>query len=158
MYPRDGLDNWRSGKGLWPDVDDEDWNNWVWQLQNRLTNLDQLDQHLDLTPEERKGCLLADNKLALAITPFFFNLIDRNNPDCPIRKQVVPRAEEMSISAEERLDPVGEDENSPVPGIVHRYPDRVLFLVTDRCAAYCRILHTKPHGIQCPGLQFSPSF
>ena len=158
MYPRDGLDNWHSGKGLWADVPDEDWNNWVWQLQNRLTNLDQLDQHLDLTPEERKGCLLADNKLALAITPFFFNLIDRNNPDCPIRKQVVPRAEEMSISAEERLDPVGEEENSPTPGIVHRYPDRVLFLVTDRCAAYCRYCTRSRMVSNAQDYNFHPAF
>lgn len=138
MYPQDSLNNWHSGKGLWPEVPDQDWNNWVWQLQNRLTNLEHLSQHLDLTPEERRGCLLADKKLALAITPHFFNLIDKDDPNCPIRRQVVPRGEEMDTSPEEHLDPVGEDENSPVPGIVHRYPDRVLFLVTDRCAAYCR--------------------
>jgi lysine 2,3-aminomutase len=74
----------------------------------------------------------------MAITPFFFNLIDRKNANCPIRLQVIPRVEEMTTSQEEMLDPVGEDEHSPVAGIVHRYPDRVLFLVTDRCASYCR--------------------
>jgi lysine 2,3-aminomutase len=91
-----------------------------------------------LTPEERRGVAFAGKKLALAITPYFFNLIDRNDPNCPIRLQVIPRDNEMITSAEEREDSLGEDEHSPVPGLVHRYPDRVLFLVTDRCASYCR--------------------
>jgi lysine 2,3-aminomutase len=82
--------------------------------------------------------LFANNKLALAITPYFFNLIDRNDPNCPIRKQVIPRGDEMVVSSEEMLDSLNEDGHSPVPGLVHRYPDRVLFLATDRCAAYCR--------------------
>jgi len=93
---------------------------------------------MELTPEEKAGCIFANQKLALAITPYFFNLIDRDNPNCPIRKQVIPRAGEAVVSEEEMLDSLSEDEHSPVPGLVHRYPDRVLFLVTDRCAAYCR--------------------
>ncbi|MBG30675.1 MAG: lysine 2,3-aminomutase [Opitutae bacterium] len=158
MYPRDGLDNWHSGKGLWADVPDKDWDNWVWQLQNRLTNLDQLTAYLTLTPEEHKGCLLANNKLALAITPFFFNLIDRDDPDCPIRKQIIPRVDEMTVSPDERLDPVGEDENSPTPGIVHRYPDRVLFLVTDRCASYCRYCTRSRMVSNAQDYNFHPAF
>jgi lysine 2,3-aminomutase len=74
----------------------------------------------------------------LAITPYYFNLINREDPDCPIRKQVIPRGAEMYQAPEELLDPVGEENTMPVPGLVHRYPDRVNFLVTDRCAAYCR--------------------
>jgi lysine 2,3-aminomutase len=93
---------------------------------------------MELTPDERAGCEHANRKLALAITPYFFNLIDRRDPDCPIRKQVIPRAAEQVVSDGEMLDSLGEDEHSPVSGLVHRYPDRVLFLVTDRCAAYCR--------------------
>ena len=158
MYPQDSLTNWYSGKGLWPDVSDQDWNNWVWQMQNRLTNLEQLSNHLDLTPEEREGCLLAEKKLSLAITPHFFNLIDKNDPSCPIRRQVVPRGEEMKTSPEEHLDPVGEDDNSPVPGIVHRYPDRVLFLVTDRCAAYCRYCTRSRMVSNAQDYNFHPSF
>ena len=138
MYPEDNEEKWFSGKGLWCDVDDEDWNNWSWQLRNRITSLSQLEEYLELTDEEREGCRLANSKLSMAITPFFFNLIDRKNANCPIRLQVIPRVEEMTTSQEEMLDPVGEDEHSPVAGIVHRYPDRVLFLVTDRCASYCR--------------------
>jgi len=129
---------WYEGQGLWQHVPATDWNNWVWQLKNRLTSLAQLEEHMTLTPDERAGCIFASQKLALAITPYFFNLIDRNDPDCPVRKQVIPRGGEAVVSEEEMLDSLGEDEHSPVPGLVHRYPDRVLFLVTDRCAAYCR--------------------
>jgi lysine 2,3-aminomutase len=129
---------WFEGQGLWEGTDRTDWQDWTWQLKNRLTTAEQLEQHLVLTPEEKAGCAFADKKLALAITPYFFNLIDRNDPDCPIRRQVIPRGDEMVVSQEEMDDSLGEDSHSPVPGLVHRYPDRVLFLVTDRCASYCR--------------------
>lgn len=131
-------DAWFQGQGLWPDTPASDWRDWTWQLKNRITTLEQIERHMVLTPEERAGCLFANQKLALAITPYFFNLIDRDDPDCPIRKQLIPRVGETQVSQEEMLDSLGEDEHSPVPGLVHRYPDRVLFLVTDRCAAYCR--------------------
>jgi lysine 2,3-aminomutase len=129
---------WFEGQGLWQHIPESDWNDWTWQLKNRITTVEQLDRLMTLTPEEREGCAHANQKLALAITPYFFNLIDRDDPDCPIRKQVIPRAGEMLVSEGEMLDSLGEDEHSPVSGLVHRYPDRVLFLVTDRCAAYCR--------------------
>ncbi|MGB8355278.1 MAG: KamA family radical SAM protein [Chthoniobacteraceae bacterium] len=124
--------------GYWPDVPAEQWNDWKWQLKNRVTSLAQLEKHLVLSKEERAGVLLSGNKLALAVTPHFFNLIERDNPDCPIRRQVIPRMEESLTSPHEMSDPCGEDSHMPVPGLVHRYPDRVLFLVTDRCASYCR--------------------
>ncbi|HRQ91082.1 MAG TPA: lysine 2,3-aminomutase, partial [Bacteroidia bacterium] len=126
--------------GYWSSrgVSQEDWNSHLWQLKNRITSLSQLEEHLVLTPEERTGVILSGTKLAMAITPHFFNLIDREDPDCPIRRQVVPRVEETVISPYEMADPCGEDSHMPVPGLVHRYPDRVLFLVTDRCASYCR--------------------
>ncbi len=129
---------WFQGQGLWQHVPESDWRDWNWQLKNRITNAAQLEQFMTLTPEEKAGCAFANHKLALAITPYFFNLIDRRDPDCPIRRQVIPRGDEMIVSEEEMLDSLGEDGHSPVPGLVHRYPDRVLFLVTDRCAAYCR--------------------
>jgi lysine 2,3-aminomutase len=129
---------WFEGQGLWQHVPEADWRDWTWQLKNRLTSIEHLERYMTLTPEEKAGCLFANNKLALAITPYFFNLIDRNDPNCPIRRQVIPRGDEMVVSSEERLDSLDEDGHSPVPGLVHRYPDRVLFLVTDRCAAYCR--------------------
>jgi lysine 2,3-aminomutase len=129
---------WFEGQGLWQHIPESDWRDWTWQLKNRITSLEQLERLMTLTPSERAGCLFAKEKLALAITPYFFNLIDRDDPDCPIRKQVIPRIDESIVSQEEMLDSLGEDEHSPVPGLVHRYPDRVLFLVTDRCASYCR--------------------
>ena len=138
MYPDDSLSNWHSGQGHWPDVSPDLWQDWKWQLKNRITSLEQLEQYLELTPDERAGCLFAKDKLALAITPYFFNLIDPNDPNDPVRRQVVPHAGEMQTAPEELLDPVGEENTKPVDGIVHRYPDRVLFLVTDRCASYCR--------------------
>lgn len=124
--------------GYWQGQEIADWNDYHWQLRNRITSLSQLEQHLVLSDEERAGVLLTGNKLAMSITPHYFNLIEPNNPDCPIRRQVIPRIEESLDSADEMADPCGEDSHMPVPGLVHRYPDRVLFLVTDRCASYCR--------------------
>src|SRR6059036_510128 len=124
--------------GYWSDTAPELWNDWKWQLKNRVTTLAQLEKHLTLNEEERAGVLLSGDKLALAVTPHFFNLIPRENPDDPIRRQMIPRIEETWSSPYDMADPCGEDSHMPVPGLVHRYPDRVLFLVTDRCAAYCR--------------------
>ena len=122
------------GEGVAP----EDWQDARWQLKNSIKSLPELEQHLNLTQEERSGVLLSGNKLAMAITPHFFNLVDQDDPDCPIRRQVIPRIEETLDDDAEMADPCGEDSHMPVPGLVHRYPDRVLFLVTDRCASYCR--------------------
>ena len=126
--------------GYWSgrNVTREEWNSHNWQLRNRITTLAQLEDYLELSQEERSGVILSGTKLAMAITPHFFNLIDRDDPSCPIRRQVIPRIEETLEADYEMADPCGEDEHMPVPGLVHRYPDRVLFLVTDRCAAYCR--------------------
>jgi lysine 2,3-aminomutase len=124
--------------GYWSEEPTENWDDHRWQLRNRVDSLADLDLRLNLTDEERAGVLLAGTKLAMSITPHFFNLIDRDDPDCPIRRQVIPRIEEGWNAPEEMSDPCGEDSHMPVPGLVHRYPDRVLFLVTDRCASYCR--------------------
>ena len=126
--------------GFWKDkhVADSNWRSAAWQLRNRITTLAQLEEHLVLTDEERAGVLLSGNKLAMSVTPHYFNLIDPLDPDCPVRRQVIPRIEETLDDPGEMSDPCGEDAHMPVPGLVHRYPDRVLFLVTDRCAAYCR--------------------
>src|SRR5712691_8865105 len=102
--------------GYWPNVAPELWNDWKWQLKNRVTTLAQLEQHLTLSEEERAGVLLSGDKLALAITPHFFNLIEPGNPDCPIRRQVIPRIEETWSSPYDMADPCGEDSHMPVPG------------------------------------------
>ncbi len=127
-----------SHPGHWPEATEAEWASWTWQMRNRVTSLEDLEKHMDLSPQERAGVMLTGKKLAMGITPHFFNLIDVNDPACPIRKQVIPRLEETLVSPLEMSDPCGEDGAMPVPGLVHRYPDRVLFLVTDRCASYCR--------------------
>lgn len=149
----------RAGRGYWANVPDSEWNDWKWQLRNRITSLDRLQRFLPtLTPEEYAGTLLANSKLALAITPYFFNLIDPSDELCPIRRQVVPRIEETHTAEWEMTDPCGEDSHSPVPGLVHRYPDRVLFLVTDRCAAYCRYCTRSRLVSNATGYDFHPEF
>ena len=129
-----------SAPGFWADenIPTEDWNSAKWQLKNRVSSLADIEKHLTLSEEERAGILLTGTKLATSITPHFFNLIHPTDPDCPIRRQVIPRIEETYTDPSEMSDPCGEDSHMPVPGLVHRYPDRVLFLVTDRCASYCR--------------------
>ncbi len=146
-------------RGAWAQVSDADWNDWRWQLKHRVTTLAQLEKLLPtLTPEERAGVQLAGSKLAMAITPHFFGLIHPDDPRCPIRRQVVPRIEESTVRSWELSDPCGEDSHSPVPGIVHRYPDRVLFLVTDRCAAYCRYCTRSRLVSNAAGYDFQPDF
>lgn len=148
-----------AGRGFWGDVSDADWNDAKWQLRNRITTLEQLQRLMpSLTPEEYAGTQLANTKLALAITPYFFNLIDPTDENCPIRRQVIPRIEETNTAGWEMSDPCGEDSHSPVPGLVHRYPDRVLFLVTDRCAAYCRYCTRSRLVSNATGYDFHPQF
>ncbi|MDA7615835.1 KamA family radical SAM protein [Akkermansiaceae bacterium] len=129
-----------SAPGYWAneDIPHEDWNSAKWQLKNRVSSLADIEKHLKLCEEERAGILLTGTKLATSVTPHYFNLIHPTDPDCPIRRQVIPRIEETHTDPSEMADPCGEDSHMPVPGLVHRYPDRVLFLVTDRCASYCR--------------------
>jgi lysine 2,3-aminomutase len=123
---------------LWKNVLEREWNDWRWQLRHRITTYEQLKEILDLTPEEIEGIKHSKGRLALAVTPYFASLMDPNNPNCPIRRQAIPRIEEFHLSKNDMVDPCGEDKDSPVPGLVHRYPDRVLLLVTDQCAVYCR--------------------
>src|SRR5215212_244865 len=158
--PKEDLKQFRpAGRGFWSDVSDSDWNDFRWQLKHRITSLEQLRRLLPtLTPEEEAGTRLANTKLALAITPYFFNLIDPADENCPIRRQVIPRIEETQTAAWELNDPCGEDQHSPVPGLVHRYPDRVLFLVTDRCASYCRYCTRSRLVSNAAGYDFHPEF
>jgi lysine 2,3-aminomutase len=148
-----------AGRGFWTNITDTDWNDWRWQLKRRIISLEQLERLMPaLTPEEHAGTLLANQKLAMAITPYFFNLIDPADENCPIRRQVIPRIEETRAASWEMSDPCGEDAHSPVPGLVHRYPDRVLFLVTDRCAAYCRYCTRSRLVSNATGYDFHPQF
>ena len=148
-----------AGRGFWHDVSDADWNDWRWQLKHRITTVEQLQRFLPtLSPEELAGATLANHKLALGITPYFFNLIDPADENCPVRRQMIPRVEETQTAPWEMSDPCGEDSHSPVPGLVHRYPDRVLFLVTDRCASYCRYCTRSRLVSNASGYDFHPEY
>lgn len=138
MFPQDNPSNWFQGQGYWSHIPSEDWSRWRWQMQNRITKIEQIESYFPLTKEEKAGCLFSKQRLNLAITPYFFNLIDGSDPNCPIRRQVIPRIEEQHVASNEKLDPLSEEKTTPVQNLVHRYPDRVLFLVTAQCASYCR--------------------
>lgn len=114
------------------------WNDWHWQMRHRLSRPEQFEQLLQLMPGERRGLALCQGKLAVAVTPYLAELLDPYDPSCPLRMQVVPREEEALVAPTDMVDPCGEEHDSVVPGLVHRYPDRVLLLAIDTCAAYCR--------------------
>ncbi len=125
-------------KELFPNVTDEQWNDWKWQVKNRIETLEDLKKYVNLSAEEEEGVAKALAKFRMAITPYYISLIDPNDPNDPIRRQAVPTGSETHIAAADLLDPLHEDEDSPAPGLTHRYPDRVLFLITDQCSMYCR--------------------
>ena len=125
-------------KELFPNVTDEQWNDWKWQVKNRIETFEQLNQYIKLTAEEQEGVRKSLETLRMAITPYYLSLIDPNDPNDPVRRQAIPTAAETHISPADLTDPLHEDEDSPVPGLTHRYPDRVLFLITDMCSMYCR--------------------
>ena len=125
-------------KILFPEVPDEQWNDWKWQVKNRIETLDQLKKYIKLTSEEEEGVKESLATLRMAITPYYLSLIDPDDPHCPVRKQSIPTGAELHQADADLLDPLHEDEDSPVPGLTHRYPDRVLLLITDMCSMYCR--------------------
>jgi len=138
MYSKDNLHLWSRGQGHWQGIPNSEWNDWRWQMRNRLSKKDEIARFIKLSDDEAAGLDIAAAKLHVSITPHFFNLIDPENVNCPIRRQVVPTCSEGDILDYEDNDPVGEEGSMVVPGLVHRYPDRVLLLVTDRCGSYCR--------------------
>lgn len=125
-------------KQWFPDTADKDWNDWRWQLRNRLYSFERINKIFQLSEEETHAFIKHKGKLPVAITPYYASLLEINDSTHPLRKTVLPVIREIIVSQGESKDPLGEDEQSPVPCIVHRYPDRVLFLVTKRCACYCR--------------------
>lgn len=116
----------------------EQWNDWQWQLRNRITDFETLKKHLRLLPDEAEVADSTSFSFRMAITPYYLSLIDPDNPNDPVRLQAVPRMAEGRIVSADMADPLHEDADAPVPGMTHRYPDRVLLLVTDQCAMYCR--------------------
>ncbi|MEJ2710247.1 MAG: lysine 2,3-aminomutase [Anaerolineales bacterium] len=122
----------------WQDVPWEKWEDWHWQLANRITSAEELAHVIPLTAEQKEAVDNSLDTLRMAITPYYASLMDRDDPRCPIRMRAVPTLYETEISQEDMLDPLHEEVDSPVPGLTHRYPDRVLLLVTDQCSMYCR--------------------
>lgn len=136
----------------WVDVPRSLWDDWRWQLSNRLNTIDELGEVLHLAPQEIVG-LSIPGHFRVDITPYFASLIDPDDPTCPIRRQVIPTGEEIIPFESERRDSLAEEGHSPVPGLVHRYPDRVLMLTTTQCASYCRYC-TRSRIVGDPHAQF----
>ncbi|MCX5853103.1 MAG: KamA family radical SAM protein [Deltaproteobacteria bacterium] len=125
-------------KHFYPEITTAEWQDWKWQFRNRITDVRTLSQMIWLSQEERLAMNGQEGHLPVAITPYYVSLLDEMDVSQPLRRMVVPVTDECCRTAEEEEDPLGEENDSPVAGIVHRYPDRVLFLVTDSCATYCR--------------------
>lgn len=138
---------------IYADIPDDKWNNWRWQLSNRINTVEEFEKVIPLTDSEREA-LSAAHLFRVDITPYFISLIDPNDLEDPIRKQVVPTARELIPFTAMMEDSLAEDRHSPVPGLVHRYPDRVLMLVTTQCATYCRYC-TRSRIVGDPSATFS---
>jgi len=123
---------------LWKNVTKEQWQDWNWQMANRITTIDQLELTVNLTQNEREGVKASLKKLRMSITPYYATLMDPDDYNCPVRRQGIPTLQETKVSKYDSRDPLHETADSPVPGLTHRYPDRVLLLVTDQCSMYCR--------------------
>lgn len=123
---------------IWKDVTQSQWDDWQWQTRNRIDDIETLKKVIDLTEEEIKGIEKSLEILRMGITPYYALLMDENDSKCPVRMQAVPTIHETHKSEADMDDPLHEDGDSPVPGLTHRYPDRVLLLVTDMCSMYCR--------------------
>ncbi len=136
LHSSEPLESFR--RRYFPHATLENWNDWHWQLRHRIMTCKQLGRIIKLSGNEEKSFHFQDATLPLAITPYYASLIDPHNPEQPIRRSMVPVSGELLVSTGESPDPLGEETHSPVPGLIHRYPDRVLFLVTDYCSSYCR--------------------
>ncbi|MFH1161123.1 MAG: KamA family radical SAM protein [bacterium] len=131
---------------FFPGIADKEWNNWHWQIKQSVSRTDQLIRFINLSENEISIFGKKSHTLPLRITPYYLSLLDRDNPDQPLRKTFIPVLDELITSSGETLDPLSEENHSPIPNLVHRYPDRVLFLSTGFCAAYCRYC-TRTHMV-----------
>ena len=123
---------------FFPDISAKQWNDWHWQVANRVRTLERLQNILVLSMDEREALERSDAKLPVGVTPYYLSLLSPDDPGHPLRRAVIPTVHEFIRGPGEGDDPLGEEAQSPVPGLVHRYPDRVLFLVHDFCSTYCR--------------------
>lgn len=127
----------------------EEWNDWRWQVKNRVETLEQLESLVKLTDEEREGVRKSLETLRMGITPYYLSIMNLEDSKCPIRMQAIPSINELHKSSADQVDPLHEDGDSPVQGLTHRYPDRVLLLVTDMCSMYCRHCTRRRFAGQC---------
>jgi len=125
-------------KTFFPETPPEVWSDWRWQLRNRIRDLSGLERVFHLSEDERKAVSRNEGRLPLGLTPYYASLMDPQDADDPLRRTKIPTMAEFTHAPGELRDPLGEEDHSPVPGLVHTYPDKVLFLVTDFCATYCR--------------------
>jgi len=125
-------------KRFFPDATDRQWNDWRWQSQHRIRKLEQFEEIVTLSDDEREALIQGGTMLPVGITPYYMSLLDAEDANQPLRKTVIPTTKEFVRTLGEADDPLGEDGHSPVPGLVHRYPDRVLLLPLDFCSTYCR--------------------
>jgi lysine 2,3-aminomutase len=125
-------------RAFYPDVPERDWNDWRWQSRHRVRKLDQIERMLVLSDDEREALVKGESMLPVGITPYYMSLLDREDAMQPLRRTVIPVTGEFLRTPGEADDPLGEDGHSPTPGLVHRYPDRVLLLALDFCSTYCR--------------------
>jgi lysine 2,3-aminomutase len=129
-----------------PEASEKDWTNWRWQLKNSAKTISELSRFIHLSDNEIRPAKEINNTLPLRITPYYMSLLDRDNPEQPLRKSIVPVIDEFIAGQGEASDPLSEEHDSPVPNLVHRYPDRVLFLATGFCSSYCRYC-TRSHMV-----------
>lgn len=134
---------------LWKDVTAEEWNDWRWQVENRIDSIEKLKQIINMTDKEAADISKVLEKFRMGITPYYAAHMDKDDARDPIRMQAVPTFIETHVSAADMEDPLHEDTDSPAPGLTHRYPDRVLFLITDQCSMYCRHCTRRRFAGQC---------
>lgn len=125
-------------RAIWDSVSDKEWNDWRWQQRNRVRGMEKLRQVINVTDDEQRAFDGSIDLFEMAITPYYAALMDKDDPNCPVRLQSVPQMGELEVAEDELEDPLGEEKDMPVPGITHRYPDRVLFYTTHNCPVYCR--------------------
>ena len=132
------LDSWSRRPTYYKDVTQEQWQDWRWQHQNRVRSLEVARQVLSLSDGEAQAWVAASEGFRVAITPHYIALMSQDDPTCPVRRQAMPHGDELTVYDFELEDPLAEESHMPVPGITHRYPDRVLFYVSHHCPVYCR--------------------
>ena len=144
-------------KKYYPEITNEKWNDWHWQVSNRIRTIEKLERFVTLSNDEKTGILAHKGPLPFAITPYYASLIDGLDETQPLRRTVIMVKDEEILSPGEAADPLNEEGDSPVPGLVHRYPDRVLFLATGFCSVYCRYC-TRSRMVGNPGGEYKYDF